>query len=281
MAEHSDATLHRARGKGFPTMPLDEAASVVKQAGQYGRAHSLGAFAGYLGHGTTNSGPFRTKMAALKDWGFVQRRADEVHLTDLANLIAHPESDEIERKSLSEAFRHADLFAAVYDDSAKGMELNLDLIGNRAVTMFGVAAKSKKRFAESFAKSAVSAGLARMSSESTLELLSDSGGASQAVDADHAPAPSASAKDSAVAVGAVAQPSAVALPGAPTLYQEWETKGGTLAFQAHLTNALPAAAYGHIAKIADAIEHLVEFLGAPEENDDGGAEARRNDDVSE
>lgn len=279
MADKDEAPIHRSRGKGFPTMALDEAASVVKQAGQYGRAHSLGAFAGYLGHGTTNSGPFRAKMAALKDWGLVQRRGDEVFLTDLANVVAHPESDEIERQSLRDAFRHADLFAAIYEDSAKGMDLNLDLIGNRAVTMFGVAARSKKRFAESFAKSATSAGLARMSSESTLELLAEGTEQSQAGGENGAPPTTTTTDNSGRAVGSPAlEPSPSR--DTPTLHQEWGVQGGTLAFEARLNSALPAGAYGHIAKIADAIEQLVRFLGAPEE-DAGVLTGSSEEDVSE
>jgi hypothetical protein len=260
-----EATTHRGRGKGFPTMALSEAVSVIKQAGQYGHTHSLGAFAGYLGHETTNSGPFRGKMAALRDWGLIQRKGDQVLLTDLANGIAHPDSDEGERDRLAAAFRHAELFAAIYDESAKGVDLNLDLIGNRAVTVFEVAPRSKRRFAESFAKSAVSAGFAKMTSDSTVQLINLTAAKPATETGDAAGAPDG-AIENAAGPGIPAEPPArPTSQTAPTLHQEWEVHSGTLIFEAHLDTALPAAAYGHIAKIADSIEQLVDFLGEPDE----------------
>lgn len=272
MAESEQIASTRSRGRGFPTMPLDEAVSVVKKAGQYGHEHSVGTFAGYLGHETTNSGPFRAKLAALKDWGLIQRRGEAVQLTDLATSIAHPESPDAERKSLRDAFRHAEPFGAVYEESAKGTELNLDLIGNRAVTVFGVAPKSKKKFAESFAQSAITAGLARLSSESTVELLAEEDQSpSQEVDQGD-PGDQANGRSPA-------PPSAVprTIAASPTLHQEWAVDGGTLIFQAALDRPLPAAAYADIANIADAVERLVEHLGGGA----GGPESELATDASE
>ncbi len=256
MTEPEQIASSRSRGRGFPTMPLDEAVSVIKKAGQYGHEHSVATFAGYLGHGTTNSGPFRAKMAALKDWGLIQRRGEAVLLTELAASIAHPESSTAEGKSLRDAFRQAEPFGAVYEESAKGTELNLDLIGNRAVTVFGVAPKSKKKFAESFAQSAIMAGLARMSSESTVELLTERDH-SQSQEADHGDSGHQTKGGLSPAPPSTVPPATTA---SPTLHQEWPVDGGTIIFQAALDRPLPAAVYADIANIANAIERLVEHL---------------------
>src|SRR4051794_23141237 len=107
------ATTRRPRGTGFPSFPLDEAHKAIKNAAKYGRVPADAAFAGYLGPDTTNSGPFRTKMASLRDWGLVERPSDgQVPITDLGHRLAHPDSDEQELGLLREAFFNAVPFAA-------------------------------------------------------------------------------------------------------------------------------------------------------------------------
>jgi hypothetical protein len=256
--------FQRRRGKSFPTLPLDEAVAVIKKAGTYGRQHSVGSFAGYLGHSSATSGPFRTKLAALNDWGLIERSGDEVCLTELALLIAHPTSSEMERENLQEAFFHAGLFAAIYEDSAKGADLSLELIGNRAVTTLSVAAKSKDRFARSFARSAVAAGLGQMPSEGTVRLLARQ----SAEDATAEPEGAREADVGTSALHSTVQgrsSAAAAHKRPPTLHQEWAVSDGVVVFEVRLRQALPGAAFAQIAEIASAVEGLVALLGEPDD----------------
>src|SRR3977135_206180 len=162
----------RHRGIGFPSLPLDEAARVIKSAGKYGRLHRHPGFAGYLGHNTTNSGPFRSKMASLRDWGLIERPSDgQVPLTDLGHHLAHPSSTEDEMRLLRDACFNAGPFAGIYNESAKETALSLEFIGNRAVTALGVSPQGKQRFADSFARSVVVAGLGRRDTKGLIQLI--------------------------------------------------------------------------------------------------------------
>jgi hypothetical protein len=252
----------RRRGKGFPGLPLDESADVIKNAGKYGREHSVAAFAGYLGHDSTNSGAFLAKMAALNDWGLIDRSGGRVAVSVLGERVAYPVSDHDEEEALREAFLNAALFARVYEDSTKQTDLSLEVIGNRAVTGLGVAATRKNQFAQSFARSAVAAGLGRMSNGS-LQLLTT----------ERTPAAGAEAAETQEADGDGAgrtrqkdadQPS----DAPPTLHQEWRVKAGTLVFEARLAEAFPAAAFRDLASVTEAIEKLTRSLGGSAEASD-------------
>ena len=51
-AKNTDSTgLHsRKRSRGFPVVPLSEAAQILKEAGKYGFEHSTASFAAHMGH---------------------------------------------------------------------------------------------------------------------------------------------------------------------------------------------------------------------------------------
>lgn len=254
----SDTPTRRQRGKGFPSLPLDDSVAVIERIGKYGRQHSLGGFASYLGHQTTKSGPFLMKMAALSDWGLIARRGEEVTLTDLAQQIAHPESSEQLTASIQQAFFNADLFATIYRDSAKEVDLSLELVGNRAVNALGVAAQRKSQFAQSFAKSAAAAGLARTVSADAIVLLGTSAGAdtdaSEDLTAvpDRRPGPETSS------------PPKRQLPA--TVHEEWTVPAGVVVFEARLDRPLPVRAWAEVAKVAEAVEKFVSCLDVPPDN---------------
>src|SRR6185503_9990668 len=92
--KQEDETIKMARGTGFPAISLPEAVEIVEKAGAYGRQHSMNALANYAGHSTVNSGPFRRKLAALKDWGLVAKAGNGITITPLGMEIAHPTSPE-------------------------------------------------------------------------------------------------------------------------------------------------------------------------------------------
>ena len=274
----------KSRSTGFPSMPLDEAVRAIKNAGKYGREHALAAFAGYLGHKSI-SGPFRAKMASLKDWGLIERpRGDRVPLTDLSMRLAHPTSGDEERSSVREAFFHAEPFKKIYNDSAKEIDLSLDVIGNRAVTGLGVAPPSKERFADSFLKSVVFAGLGRPGSKGSVHLLpvdSPSFDPSRDGQDELQDQPGSLA---AKGQGPTVHPAAVAHPvrksGPPTLHQSWALNSGTVLFEVRLQEALPVEAFAPLTDVMKAVEIFVGSLRASSEASAGKSSHNRTDDAS-
>jgi hypothetical protein len=274
---------HRQRGIGFPSLPLDEAARVVKSAGKYGRSHSDAGFAGYLGHNTTNSGPFRSKMASLRDWGLIERPTDgQVPLTDLGHHLAHPSSTEDETSLLREAFFNATPFAGIYNESAKETDLSLEFIGNRAVTALGVSAQGKQRFADSFARSVVAAGLGRRDTKGMIQLIPSGVEPESLITADQArvettPATVTASEPSGYERSVGRQPPRSHISGdPPTLHQEWKVSGGRVLFEVELDRPLPGTAFATVAKIIMAMEEFVHSLGPATCN--GSDKAVDNDD---
>lgn len=271
MADQTAATGKATqRGTGFPSMPLDEAVDAIKKAGRYGRSHSDGAFAGYLGHKTPNSGPFRSKMAALRDFGLIERpKNGQVPLTSLGHEIAHPSGDE--QALLQRAFFSARPFATIYEESAKGTDLSLDLIANRAVTALGVSAPNKGRFAESFRRSIVAAGLGREGADGTIRLIPP-GGEATGTDADiedattdttlTAEAQSPGASTASVPLSAQSIPR-TSRP--PIIHQEWPVARGRVLFEVALDRPLSGSAFGEVAKVMTAVEGFVASLKSVEE----------------
>lgn len=157
--------FQRKRGAGFPVVALPEAVEILRKAGRHGNEHSISAFATYLGHTTPNSGSFKRRLAAFRDWKFIaSATGDRVVFTDLSRRVAHPTDPAKERSDLQEAFQNCALFWKIYDDSAKGVPISLASLANHGVQL-GVSPLSKEQFAESLSQSAVEAGLAEMDGE--------------------------------------------------------------------------------------------------------------------
>lgn len=162
----STERLTRRRGVGFPVVPLPKAVTILRKAGQHGHEYSMNAFAAYAGHNTANSGSFKRRLAAFRDWGLVAGSSgDRVILTDLGRRLAFPTDPAKETQDLREAFENCDLFMRVWDDYAKGIAVSLGTLANLGVRDLGVAPVSRERFAESLALSAVAAGYAEQDGE--------------------------------------------------------------------------------------------------------------------
>jgi hypothetical protein len=152
----------RKRGAGFPVVDLGEAVSILRKAGKFGTEHAEEAFAGYMGHTTANSGSYKRRIAAMRDWGLVKAgTGDRVVFTDLGQRLAYPTDADKEKRDLIEAFQNCEIFMKVWDNSAKDVPIGLEALANLAVRQLGVAATSKQWFAASFAESACVAGFAR------------------------------------------------------------------------------------------------------------------------
>jgi len=57
-----------------------------------------------MGHATINSGAFRGKLAALRDYGLVSGRGESLEITPIGRKIAIPETEAERQAALREAF---------------------------------------------------------------------------------------------------------------------------------------------------------------------------------
>jgi hypothetical protein len=282
--------LTRKRGAGFPIVALPEAVTILRKAGRHGNEHSISAFATYLGHSTPNSGSFKRRLAAFRDWSFILgMTGDRVVFTDLGRRVAYPTDPAKEKQDLQEAFQNATLFWKVYDDSAKGVGISLATVANHGVQL-GVAPVSKDQFAESLVESAVEAGFAEMEGEKVVFIspgadikveLHDSGQATDELVVGSTDQMVVAAHE-ARAQGRVGQArvdvatpeisvgpvdfSSVPLGPVPeerpaVLHQQsWDFTAGNLVFEIKSSRSLPASAFMQIGKVMSEIEKLKDLL---------------------
>ncbi|MGH8241686.1 MAG: hypothetical protein ACREXP_32340, partial [Steroidobacteraceae bacterium] len=140
----------RKPSTGFPVVSLAEASKILKDASKYGFDHKVGEFASYMGHTSTNSGAFRQRLAAFRDWKLIAGRGDTVSMTQIGRVIALPPDAESELVALQEAFHNCVVFNKLYDESQKNTPLARQSLGRRAVHSFGVSPNSVHKFVESF-----------------------------------------------------------------------------------------------------------------------------------
>jgi len=260
--------VRQRRGPGFPQLSLQEGIEVIKQIGKYGESHSVEALAQYMGHDTTKSGPFRQKLAAFRDWHLLLRSGDSVSLTATAMRMAHPVDPNDEAAAIREAFESCDIFMRLYKDAAKGQELQLNSLGNSAVTNLGIPAKLKEKFIKSFKESAVIAGLAEATGDDKIRLLV---GESQTVSA-----PVSRRSDSSPIQPlrpSLAQSGRQMDGGySPTVSQIWRTANSEVHFEIRTGSPLDAAVFQKIGEVTAKIEELVEVLrGTIDQNEDDPA----------
>jgi len=248
-----EAAKRRKPTTGFPVVPLPEAARIIREAGKYGFEHSVSAFARYMGHSTTNSGAFRQRLAAFRDWKLIAGRGDTVVFTDTAKTIALPPDARSEQEALETAFMNCSVFASLYEGVAKGRAIDAQNLGAKAVHELGIAPGAVDRFASSFVDSAVAAGLAE--ADNGQFILLEAGSAGEQVDvADEpdgeAPVPSVEAGRARVRVG----------QAPPVVHQAWTLPGGTVVFEVRLDRPLPAGVFAQVGAVVEQIESLADRL---------------------
>jgi len=263
----ADDEMAKARGTGFPAISLPEAAEIIKKAGAYGRQHSLSALATYAGHSTANSGPFRRKLAALKDWGLVAKAAGGVTITPTGMEIAHPTStaDVLDRQM--DAFQKCSIFWKLYEDAAKGTPLNPDALGSAAINNYGVGVQSKDKFIKSFVDSALAVGLAERLPNGDITLAATGGnttGLSTVIDAQ--PYANSQISENKPQASYDHNDTDMGLP--PIVQQEWTNGSATIRFEIRSAKPLPAAAFAQIGEAVTGIETLWEAVGLYYEAED-------------
>jgi hypothetical protein len=259
-AQPGDGGSRRRRrpSTGYPVIDLGEAASVLVRASQHGWEHTVAEVAGYMGHATVNSGAFRAKLAALRDYGLVSGRGESLEITAVGRKIAIPETEPERRAALQEAFANT-VFDGLYQESVKGQPIAVESIGRRAVSKLGVAPNSQRSFGETFARSAAAAGLAETTGDGKVTLFSRPQGGSS--DVDHLnPLAGASAAETPAAV----PPQASRGSAKPVLDQRWPVPDGEVALIVTIGRPLSAADFASIGKVVAQIEQLVEGLAGGE-----------------
>lgn len=249
-AEDSKAATRRRPTTGFPVVSLADAALILKEAGKYGFEHSLGEFASYMGHTSTNSGAFRQRLAAMRDWKLIAGRGANISMTDVARVIALPPDDETELDALRSAFKNCTIFYKLFDDMQKGTPLARQGLGNRAVHAFGVSPSSVSKFVASFVESVVAAGIAEVDDDGQVTLLDLTTEFVSGTDVGQEP---------------VAPPTPTAVPpraaqtgrsAAPVVHQAWPIDGGTIIFEIRSERPLPASAYATVGEVVASLERL-------------------------
>lgn len=254
----------RAPGIGFPALPLGEAVTLIKKVASYGNSHTDAAVASFLGHSTSNSGPFRSKVAAMRDYGLIAGRGGELTVTPLALEIVHPGLDANPLASLRAAFMTCKPFTALYDALPKGVDLEVASLANTAMHNHGVSSQSKDAFAVSFVKGGILAGLmeevdgghVRISAEEP----SSGSGATDEIGHDETPPPHEEVVDRSrrvVNARVLAPESTNAV-----VSHSWPIDGGVVRFTIESSKTLPANAYGVIGSVIEAGDKLAVMLAA-------------------
>lgn len=234
---------------GFPVVSLADASLILKEAGKYGFEHSLGEFASYMGHTSTNSGAFRQRLAAMRDWKLIAGRGENISMTDIARVIALPPDDEAELDALRSAFKNCAIFHKLFEDMQKQTSLARQGLGNRAVHAFGVSSNSVSKFVASFVDSAVTAGLAQVDDDGQVTLL----------DADSGVVSSQGVAEEPIARVSAAGSHRPLQPGrsaSPVVHQAWPIDGGTIIFEVRSDRPLPASAYATVGEVVASLERL-------------------------
>lgn len=232
-------------------MSLAEAAEILKEAGKYGFEHSVSEFASYMGHTTTNSGAFRQRLAAMRDWKLIAGRGDNVSMTDIARTIALPPDEISEMEALRAAFKNCAVFYKLYEESPKATPLARQRLGNRAVLAFGVSPSSAAKFVGSFVQSALAAGFAEAPDEVSIILIELSeDDADVQVQTNEAQVPSRST------ASATARPLQSSRSVTPVVHQAWPIDGGTIVFEIRSERPLPASAYATVGEVVASVERL-------------------------
>lgn len=260
--ETPEGRPRRKRGTGFPVVSLSEAARVLKEAGQYGFDHPTPAFASYMGHSSTNSGAFRQRLSAFRDWGLITGSGDMLSMTEVARLIAVPTDEAAERRALQEAFKSCDVFWKLYENSAKGVPLPADGLGGRAVHELGVTPASSSKFVDSFTESALAAQLAEVGDQGKI-VLWGADAAQARVDPESAqPSVAKLAQEPQAPAQHVEPVRPTAKRPEPAVRQVWPIDGGRIVFELATAEALPASAFGAIGEVVSKLEALAVILSS-------------------
>ncbi|WP_460530459.1 hypothetical protein [Flindersiella endophytica] len=253
----------KKRSAGFPLLPLKESVEAILTIGQNGADHTQDAAAAYLGHSTTNSGAFRSKLASLRDWGLIERgNRDRVTLSALAQQLVLDGLDETSSgELLLAAFESCRIFGMLYNDSAKGTPLDVQRVRTSVVMRHGVASDQADKFVESFIESVVYAGLGQFDGSKVTLLPREAAFKArdlpeEVVERDAGDVGSAEAATYGNGPIVTPSPPGATSPAIVALRQAWPIDGGEIEFVIRTAEPLPAAIYGLVADMAEVAEKM-------------------------
>ena len=257
MAKSTEVKKARIRGTGFPVLSLPQAVKIILDASPYGKTHTQAALAAYAGHQTAISGTWRQKEAALRDWGLVNTvSSGTIGLTDRALQIAFPGTPEMAKEALLECFTSTKLYMNIYNELAKGSEINLSLLGNKALTTHGIAIASKDKFINSFVESAAAVGLAERIGADKVKLLP----MTKVISEDEAPLQGSETGSQQLATNPIPVLPKRPTVGNPVMHQVWPFDGGEVILSITSVSPFPAKMYGELSKVVETVETLVKTL---------------------
>lgn len=99
----------------YPELSVESAVEIADVlVNQYGgEAKSEEAFAQSLGHSSSNSGSYLTKVADVRRYGLIQSRG--LQATDLAYQAANPRDDQELAEAKFKVYRNIDVLSEIYD----------------------------------------------------------------------------------------------------------------------------------------------------------------------
>lgn len=165
-----EGSAGRQRSTNYPSMDLTWAEDVIRRAYSSGTANRT-ALAQLVGHQDDTSGPARTKLAALKRFGFVEYQAGKVIITELGKRVAAPMPGEDVTEALTQSFFNVATFKQMYDLCAKRITLTKDTLANTAMRQVKIVAKAAPEFVDVFSRSGARIGLVELLDEKSLRVL--------------------------------------------------------------------------------------------------------------
>lgn len=276
-ANGSTATTPKKRSTGYPQLALRDSVDAILTLGQHGPIHTHDAAAAYLGHSTANSGAFRNKLAALRDWGLIARGdKDHVILSDLAKQLVLDGPDHEEGgQLLLTAFESCRVFGMLYNDSAKDLPQDLARFRTNVVMRHGVASDQADKFIDSFVESVTYARLGNFDGSKLTLFPRDAAFKSS----DDLPPPEAAEEQSSPEEPAVKQQGSQkagspldqtfreallpqSAPNMPpvALRQSWPIDGGEIEFVIRTPKAMPPDIYALMAEMAAVAAKMEQLL---------------------
>lgn len=148
----------RRKSPKFPGIGLNGAVKVITEAAKHGKSFKQETFATFglkkAGKGSAKSGAFLRRIAALKHFGLIEKKGNQIEFTELAMKILVPKDEAEKKEAIIQSFLTPELFKKLYDSTSKDIPIKKEDLANIAVREYGVTFRAKQRFISSFINSA-------------------------------------------------------------------------------------------------------------------------------
>jgi len=157
--DSKDESKRQVSAFKYPYYALADSVAVAQTIhAKGGGAATLDELAAHLNYAGVNNGAFKSRLAAARMFGLVEKSGDKFVITQLAQAILMPHYEWMPKEGLAKAFLSVELFARIYDEY-KGKQLPPEFgLKNALKTMFGVAPPGVERAYRVLIESADTAG---------------------------------------------------------------------------------------------------------------------------